>query len=259
MIAFKVDNQIEGTVLGVHSQACNGQNYEWVNVEISGGGKVWIANVNGNSVFTCGQNPDGVINYNVPYVSQNFDTPDNHCGWYSCGPTSTVMATAYFGKLQRKTITISKVKGDVHTNDFGFYVSSKFTAPDGFEFNRGQPDPCGRTAYGAYGHGTEGQIAYAWRLQDFLAHHSLQNKLYGKATLDIVRNALTNGRLVIMSTQLTGAGHVILVKGIEGNNIWTNDPYGCKTYGRYGKLRDGENCKYAWDYVKAKWMIEVWA
>jgi predicted chitinase len=44
----------QGTVVGVVQQSCLGGNYQWVNIEVSGGGRVWIANVGGSAVFTCG-------------------------------------------------------------------------------------------------------------------------------------------------------------------------------------------------------------
>lgn len=256
-----------GRVKSVVQQSCLGGEYTWVNMQLLSRENltVWIANVGEYSIYPCEvleQLPD-FIDHPVPFVNQNLDTPNEHCGWYSCGPTSAVMTLAYFGRLEKRTIFITKPENDTHTNDYGYYVSTSYTAPDGFVFGKSQPDPCNRPAMGAYGHCIQDQLAWAWRIQDYLKHHYVHSQFYEKATLDQVKNALASGRLIILSTKLTGGGHIIVVKGYHGdqqqNKIIVNDPYGCKVLGNYGKLRNGQDCVYEWDYVHAKWMIEVWA
>lgn len=66
------------------------------------------------------------------------------------------MALTFWKKLQPKPIVIEVPHK--HTNNYGWYVSNKFYAPDGFYFNRQQNDASGRPAWGAYGHCTEDGI-----------------------------------------------------------------------------------------------------
>lgn len=62
-----------------------------------------------------------------------------------------------------------------------------------------------------------------------------------------------------MSTQLTAAGHIILVKGYDTNqnSIYANDPWGNANEANYGKVYNGGNVKYTWQKAKPKWMIVV--
>lgn len=192
-------------------------------------------------------------------VHQLWDTEDSFAGGWACGPTSAVMAAAYYKRLTPKPITISSpVK---HTNDYGWYVSNKYTAPSGAVLSRGQKDAKGRMAYGAYGTCTEGGMAWAWRIQEFFKYHKLQNKFYSVATQAIVKSALDKGHLVILSTQLTSSGHIVLVRGYEngGAQYIVNDPYGNANVSGYGKSMNGKAVRYTWAKMKTKWMVEVWA
>lgn len=203
-------------------------------------------------------NPGGGKTLNIPMVHQVWDTPNEFAGHWACGPTSAVMIAAYFKRLTPKPITINTPTR--HTNDFGWYVSNVYTTPTGNVLNRGQKDSSGRMAYGAYGTCTEGGAAWAWRIQDFLKFHKLGSKFYDTATPQIVVNAINAGHPVILSNQLTRAGHLIVVKGYENNGqvLITNDPYGNAAGSGYGRHMDGFNVRYSWSYVKAKWMVEVW-
>lgn len=69
------------------------------------------------------------------------------------------MALTFWNKLKKHPIIIDFPHR--HSNDYGFYVSNKFYAPDGFYFNRAQNDASGKPAWGAYGHCTEnGKVSY---------------------------------------------------------------------------------------------------
>lgn len=169
------------------------------------------------------------------------------------------MAAAYYRRIAPKRITINKPHS--HTNDFGWYVSNVYTAPNGFVFNRGQKDSSGRLAFGAYGTCTDDGMGWAWRIQEYLKHHKLGSKFYDSSSPQLIVNCINAGHLVILSNQLTRSGHLILVKGYEngGQTIIANDPYGNANVGGYGQHMNGGDVRYSWGFVKAKWMVEIWA
>lgn len=91
--------------------------------------------------------------------------------------------------------------------------------------------------------------AWASRIQDALTKHQLKNKFYGTATFAEIKAAidqgqtindpvdyhfwrLLTGHLVILSTQLTSAGHLILVRGYTDSpqQVIVNDPWGDGMY-----------------------------
>lgn len=187
-----------------------------------------------------------------------WDTHDSFYGSSACGPTSAVMAAAYYKKLKPHPMTISLPTK--HTNDYGWYVSHQYTSPSGVVLSRGQKDPKGRMAYGAFGTCTEGGLAWAWRIQEFFKYHNLKSKFYSTATPQIVKSAIDQGHLVILSTQLTSSGHIILIRGYEndGAQFIANDPYGNANVAGYGKSMNGKAVRYTWAKMKTKWMVEVW-
>lgn len=202
-----------------------------------------------------------VVNRTVPYIHQLWDTADSFNGNWACGATSAVMALSYYRKLTPNSITISTPYS--HSNDYGYYVSSTYTAFD-YTFNRGQNDASGHIAYGGYGHTIEGGGAMAWRIYDYLSKHGLAYEYKDNLTdnsLNDIKQALNDGYLVILGTRLTGnSGHIILVKGYtDDNRLIVNDPYGNKNgangYGKY----DGGNIQYTWQQVNSngKYMIIV--
>lgn len=193
----------------------------------------------------------------APYVHQKWDTPDWFNGGWACGPTSTVMAIAAFKHLQPHPINCSYPTR--HENNYGWYVPSKYTAY-GYTFDRMQHDASGKPAWGLYGHCTDGGAAWASRIQDALTKHQLKNKFYGTATFAEIKAAIDQGHLVILSTQLTSAGHLILVRGYTDSpqQVIVNDPWGDADKPGYGHYKNGEGIHYAWTRVAAKWMVEAW-
>lgn len=127
------------------------------------------------------------------------------------------MAVAYFGRIKPNPITISVPYP--HVNDFGWYVSNIYTAYTGYTFDRVQWDASGNAAYGAYGHCTDGGGAWAWRIADYAQRHGLGGQFFDTATLWQIQQELNAGNPVVLSTYLSSAGHLILVKGyIPGTN-----------------------------------------
>jgi hypothetical protein len=191
----------------------------------------------------------------MPYVHQVYDTPDDFAGSWACGPTSTLMAVQRFNRLAAWPVTISTPTK--HTNDFGAYVAYKYTA-FGTTFNRMQTDAKGKPAYGAYGWCTDGGGGWAWRMQDYAKKHQLSSDFSSSSSFTAVKNAIDAGKVVVLSTQLTSAGHIITVKGYTADGkLIVNDPYGNKTLGTYPNYKGGDTV-YSWSYVYAKWHITVY-
>jgi hypothetical protein len=164
------------------------------------------------------------------------------------------MAMAYFGKIKPHPIQCSSPSP--HTSDYGWYVPSVYTSPTGFTFNRMQPDSAGHPAWGAWGTCTDGGGAWAWRIQDYAKNHGLAADFFDTATFPLVKNAIDQGHLVVLSTQLSSAGHLILVRGYNAQgSIIVNDPWGNANLP--GWPANGSGAVYTWSFAKTKWCIVI--
>jgi len=191
----------------------------------------------------------------MPYIHQVYDTPNEFNGHWACGPTSTLMAIQHWSRLEKWPITVDVPYS--HTSDYGAYVSRVYTAY-GTTFNRYQDDASGNPAAGAYGWCTDGGAAWAWRMQDYAKRHQLLSDFDGSSTFGEVQSALDQGRVVVLSTGLTSAGHIITVKGYTSDGrLITNDPYGDKNRGYMNYY--GEGAVYTWAQVDSPWFITVYS
>lgn len=191
----------------------------------------------------------------MPYIHQVYDTPNDFAGYWACGPTSTVMAVQHFNRLPAWPVTVNIPSK--HTSDYGAYVAYKYTA-FGTTFNRMQTDSQGKAAYGAYGWCTDGGGGWAWRMQDYAKKHQLSSDFASSSSFSAIKNAIDAGKVVVLSTQLTSAGHIITVKGYTADGkLIVNDPYGNKTLGTYPNYKGGDTV-YGYSYVAAKWHITVY-
>ena len=200
-----------------------------------------------------------VASLTMPYVHQVYDTPNDFNGNWACGPTSTLMAIGHLGRLSKWPVTVNIPSK--HTSNYGAYVAYKYTS-NGTTFSRMQKDPSGKASYGGYGWCTENGAAWAWRMQDYAKKHGSSSKpiksdfYSGKGIAD-VQKYLNMGRVVVLSTKLTSAGHIVTVKGITSSGkLLVNDPYGDKNQGY--KNYKGENAQYTWAQVGTKWFITVY-
>lgn len=256
---YTTTSSVRGTVTQVRRDvsSCPVGSYTWLAVKLATtGATVWAAEETGLVIGDGGGGNE--VNYPVPYVHQLWDTGDVFDGRYACGPTSAVMAAAYFGKLPKRPIWNSSPYG--HNNDYGFYVSSTYTSPHtGFTFSQTMPDPSGRPAAGAYGACTDGNLAWAWRIQDYLTRNGLKEAFYPSSDYHSVRTALANGRLVILSTEI-GGGHLIVVRGYDDatGRFIVNDPWGDLNSPGYGSHINGANVRYTMGQMQIKWRVEVW-
>jgi len=243
-----------GKVTNTKSQECSFGSYTWIQVNFTGT-LLWGAQET-DLIHMCSS---GGVDYPVPYVHQLWDTGNIFNGGWACGPTSSVMAVSYFNRIGKRPITTDKPY--VHQNDYGWYVSNIYTSNQtSFIFNRGQTDASGKMAYGAYGTCTDGGGAWAFRMQTYCEKHGLTTKFYDAATFASIKAALDKKHLIILSTQLSSVGHIILIRGYTSNNlVVANDPYGDANQPGWGTKINGADVKYTWEKVKAKWMVEVWA
>jgi len=207
-------------------------------------------------VFVAGKD---IVNLNVPMIHQRWDVPSWFDGSWGCGPTSATMAIAYYKKLAPKTIACPLPTA--HKNDYGWYLPNNYSV-SGSIFERKQPDPKGHVAMGAYGWCTNGGGAEYPRVADFISRHKLTANLVSSgSTYAMVKAALDRGHPVVLDTRLTSAGHIIIVRGYDDKgNMIVNDPYGnAHDRGTYGKLLNGENQYYTFEFTSAAghWFVEV--
>jgi len=242
----------KGLVIDVAQEQCdNEETTHWIQLSLSNGDVAWIPRE--ESAFDCLLG----VNYNVYYVHQLWDTGNSFNGGWACGPTSSVMAVSYYNKLGKHPIQTSQPTP--HYNDYGWYVSGKYTSNQtGYVFDRMQNDASGKNSWGAYGTCTEDGGAWAWRMQLYCEKHGLKTQFYDTASFSAIQTALNKKHLIILSTQLSSVGHIILIRGFDGNYLIVNDPYGDANQPNWGKADNGGNVKYTWPQVKAKWMVEVW-
>ncbi|MGE5842323.1 MAG: C39 family peptidase, partial [Deltaproteobacteria bacterium] len=198
-----------------------------------------------------------VVNYNVPFVHQVYDTADAFNGNWACGPTSAVMALAYFQKIAAHPIQISIPTP--HYNDYGWYVSEQYTyqsaCTGAHTFDRQQPDASGNMARGAYGSCTTDGWSYKTLINTYVGNHDLRANLDDSPTTNEVQAELANGAVVILGTQLTGSGgHIVIARGYNDNGTFiVNDPYGAGADGSF----DGSNVTYTWSQMVVLWSLAV--
>lgn len=172
----------------------------------------------------------------APYVHQKIDTPANFDGKnVSCGSASTVMALAALGRVDGNLGELVAQFHNGHRYN-GRYVPSASYGREPAE-----------AALRAYGIDQIGGPPYNSVTQQ---HH-----LY---SLQDIINMLERGRVVIMSTNLTAAGHIVLVIGYKryGSNdvrLIVNDSWGNANLQNYGNERNGAGVAYTWEQMRRGW------
>ncbi|MFB2923329.1 MULTISPECIES: C39 family peptidase [Aerosakkonema] len=73
-----------------------------------------------------------------------------------------------------------------------------------------------------------------------------------EATWNEVKAHLANGNPVIYSGRLTGAGHIIVLRGYDETGFFVNDPYGEYFASGYRTDMTGENLHYSYNLLKSK-------
>jgi len=245
-----------GKVLDIQSPTCSMGNYTWIQIAMDDyGPSFWVADI--GYLYDCGIPSGSVVIQDVPYVNQRWDTGDSFDGSWACGPTSSLMAMAYFKKVTPKAISTSTPW--THNNDFGWYDFSIYTSPTGYVFNTLDDDASGNPAYGAYGLCTIDGSAWAYRIQDYVQDHGgLSAPFYDQATTDLLRQFVSAGHPVVLSTELSSVGHLVLVVGYTpSGDFILNDPWGNANQPNWGIYPNGAYVTYSWSKLAAKWMVAV--
>lgn len=232
-----------------------------------------------------GSRSNAVVNWDVPYLHQRWDTPDSFHGGWACGPTSAVMALAYSNRLTPHPITVHAPSGcSPHTSDYGWYVPNEYTfrsscPVDGVfqhTFSREIHDPNQNTAKGAYGACMEEDCdplthwcdayAMAWRIYKYAEKHDV-GYYYGGGTIyeSNIREQLDGGAVIILGTSLTPSGHIVVVRGYTDDGRYiVNDPNGDKSGGVWDNctacdnIDCGREVLYTWYQLNPGYYIALY-
>jgi hypothetical protein len=183
----------------------------------------------------------------IPYLSQVWDSPDTFDGGGACGPTSMLMVLAYYHKLPENPVTVRD--SYLHVSRWGGHL------PD---IEKAVCSP--------------GVGAVHARMLDYLRPYFPDVAIYydAKATYARVRRELDAGRPVILGTEVTPAGHLMVARGyLTDGRLLCNDPAGnyyeaavrgeprgswSPTGNRYWN-GDGERATYDWEALSVRWVM----
>lgn len=220
--------------------------------------------------------PEAIVNLDVPFIHQLWDTPLDFNGNWACGAVCATMVLAYYGLLEPRPIEIPVPKK--HSSDYGWYLSNAFSH-EGHTFSATARAPGGKYFAGIYGTVLD---YHKWGIGWATAGDDLNNRDKGLRVLmnkflpqvgngltiefglrgtkrshveALLTETLDAGHPVILSTFLFKLHHLVVVRGYyrdaAGVLQWiVNDPYGYQT----DKSFDGCNVVYTYEELKPKWM-----
>jgi hypothetical protein len=84
------------------------------------------------------------------------------------------------------------------------------------------------------------KVVEAYGCQDDFSYNSNWN---------LIKTWIASELPVVVHTQLTRSGHVILLRGYDEAGVWVNDPNGVWTPDGYDESKTGENLHYSWDLM----------
>lgn len=190
--------------------------------------------------------PDALKNstaMEIPYVHQVYDTPNWFNGHSACGPTTAIMALAFYNILPKWEGICSTPYQ--HYNYFGRYVSDKYNFQQlGYYYTA--KDPNNTSSYGGFG--------YMWstgsphtRMAGYFINHGLSSQTTDNPSLQTIINEIGRGYPYAFCVGLTTSGHIVLVHGVgaEQHTLVVNDPYGDKNKPGYPNYY-GKNASYDW-------------
>ncbi len=178
----------------------------------------------------------------VPYVHQVYDTPDWFYGHTCCGPTTAIMAIAYYNLLPKWEGWCSYPTG--HYNNWGRYIADKYRFR---MFYYALPATAGSTTgYGGYGYMWNSGSPYS-RMSAYFGNHRISSSTTDAPPYSSFETEVNNGYTYAICNGLTTSGHIILGHsfGTASRSIITNDPYGNKNTPGYPSY-DGKNAIYDW-------------
>ncbi|NTW32318.1 MAG: T9SS type A sorting domain-containing protein, partial [Bacteroidetes bacterium] len=184
-----------------------------------------------------------MVQGDVPYVHQVYDTPDWHNGNWSCAPTTAIMAIAYYNRLPYWDITCSTPSS--HINHFGNYVADMYRY-NGVYFNSTTSDPSGNTAYGGDGYMWNGSFTPSSRMAGYLQYHNITSVRSSSTTFANVQTEINQSYPFPICSTITSSGHLTLAVGYvnDQHTLIFNDPYGNKNNGYVNY--NGKNSYYDW-------------
>ena len=227
-----------------------------------------------------------VVRLNVPYVHQVQDV-DGADGNWACGPTSVVMVLAYYGRLEpwptyvartggvpatassadstagntAPTVTATMPRRGIYSDsapsgpDFAPYVTDVYTN-NGHLYNATAADPQGKLVAGLYGTICPTGLASWSRIVAVLEWHGVSGR-HISTNWDGVTGALRRGHPVLLGTNLTEQGHILVAIGYTTNGyLIVNDPYGNRFAPGYGAT-NGQNLFYFWKRIIISTAFEV--
>jgi len=184
-----------------------------------------------------------VVQGDVPYVNQKWDTPDWHAGGGSCAPTTAIMALAYYNRLPYWDITCSSPTS--HVSHYGSYVADKYRYNE--IYYDAYADAYGTDAYGGYGYMWTGSYSPNSRMATYIQNHNVSSVHSTTTTFAGVQNEINQNYPFPICNLLSTAGHLTLAVGyVNGQHtLIFNDPYGDKNDASWPNYY-GKDSYYDW-------------
>ncbi len=181
----------------------------------------------------------------VPYINQRYDVPKWFDGRYSCGPTSVAMVLAYYKVLPEWPFEV--YKPFKHISYYGRYICCIFKVNNSI-FDKKSLDASRYT----YGFGIHGYVyipgkGASWnKIVEVFKIFGFEAYIDTNVSWNKLIQEIDNGRPVILSTQLTSSGHIVVAVGYYNNHsVIVNDPAGNKNMGKYFNYY-GKMAVYDW-------------
>jgi|GEM_PF-2839858 len=208
----------------------------------------------------------------VPYIHQVIDVSPYGDGNWACGPTSVAMTLAYYGRLEPwymyqareqavapdatpAPMPAARSPEQIKGADYAPYVTNEYTN-NGHTYSIRAADPRGAMLAGLYGTICPYGLAEWQMMTAVISRHGLGSR-YIAVTFDSVVEALKRGHPVILGTQLTAEGHILVAIGYTADgNLIVNDPYGNRFEPGYGG-NNGRGVYYPWKDLTARRALEV--
>lgn len=153
------------------------------------------------------------VNLPIPHIDYYDQNDNKEAPWGSCNVTAIAMDLAYLGIPQRYPQMRYPDELDAYCDEHGLDRHSPLDLV---------------------------KLVEAYGCRDDFNYHS---------NWDNIKAWLNNGLPVVVHTQLTQSGHVILLRGYDNTGVWVNDPNGVWTPDGYDETKSGENLHYSWDLM----------
>lgn len=185
----------------------------------------------------------------VPYVHQVYDTPTWHSGYWSCAPTTSAMAFAYYNRLPPWPTSVDHgMSWDPHVNNYGSYVADRYRFNEWY-YSETALDAADGTTYGGYGYMWTGSYSPSSRMSSYITQHYMTSNQYWTTSCTWAQtlSEINNGYVHPICNYLTTSGHLTLCIGYYDtqHSLLFNDPYGDRNDATYCDY-DGAGVSYDW-------------